>query len=584
MATSIKGLQIRIGGDTTGLSTALRKSDIEIKRTQSDLKDLERALKLDPKNVELLEQKQRLLAQAVDQAAKKVDALKQAQAEANKLLAENKIGQDQYDKLTREIIKAEGALKKAQEASDKFNASMGKAQQTLTKVGDAAGTVAEKTKAASAAAGALLAGMGALALKTAKEADELNTLSQQSGLTTEELQKMQYASELVDVSVSDMASAQSKLRKSMASSEATFNQLGVATRDASGAMRDSSDVFYDVLEALGKVGNETERDQLAMQIFGKSADQLAGIIDDGGAALKAYGDEAERLGLIMDQQTLDSLNKVNDELDQLKAQAKGELAKTGAKALEALTPVIEDIINALSGVLQVIGDLSPEAIEMIAIIAGIVAAISPVAGLISKTTIAVGKLIELWPAIQGAMTTITTFAASHPIGLIIAAIAALTALVIANWDKIKPVLEKAWAKVKEVFENIKEGITAAIDVVKEKINAVIGFINTGIEAVNAFIEKVNGSGVAKALGINIGTMDTIGTLQTSADKSAALLQSGGRTSGATTNNAYNTTNVYNQTSSQPLQVNLNMDGQTLARQMVQPMRAANALAGGTNMR
>lgn len=612
MANRIKGITIEIGGDTTGLDKALRGVNFEIKTTQNDLKEVEKSLKLDPGNVELLEQKQRALNKAVDATKEKLDTLKEAQRQmaSSGITDENRA---QYEALTREIVNTEDALKKATDAQQKFNAEAEVAKSKLSGLSESAGRVADATKGMSTAAAGVVAGIGALALKSAAAADDLNSLSKQSGLTTEELQKMQYASDLVDVSMDAMVGAQTKLRRSMSGTGEVFAKLGVAVKTSDGQMRDSTEVFYETLEALSRVGNETERDQLAMEVFGRSADQLAGIIDDGGAALKQYGDEAERLGLIMDQETLDSLNKVNDEIDKLKAQAKGELAKAGAAALEALAPVIQDIVNGLSSLLSLIGNMSPAMLETILIVASVVAAISPVAGIISSVTGALSGLLDLWPAIAGAGAKLMAFVAANPILLIIAAIAALAAVIITHWDEIRPVLEAIWETIKEVigniigrvkdfttklkdafndikdkfvsaWETVRDGVTgvftAIADNVKEKINAVIGFVNQGITAINNLIEGINNSGLGKTLGINIGSLGTIPTLQTSGD---ALLSQNGRSSGSMTSNTYNTSNVYNQIPQQPINVNLNLDGNTLARQMVSPMRSANAAAGSSNM-
>lgn len=641
-AKGIKGITIKIGGDATGLDKALRGVNSQIRQTQSDLKDVEKALKIDPGNIELLEQKQRALGDAVKATKEKLDTLKTAQQQAAEQLARGDIGQEQYDALTGEIVKAEDALKKATEAASNFNVEAEQMKAKLSGVSEAAGKVEAATKKVSTAAAGVVAGLGAMAIKSAASADELNTMAKQSGLTTDELQRMQYASELVDVGLDTMVGAQSKLRKSMAGSGDAFKKLGVQIKMSNGEVRDSSDVFYEVLDALSRVQNETERDQLAMEIFGKSADQLAGIIDDGGAALKAYGDEAAELGLILDQETLDGLNSVNDEIDKLKAQASAQLAKASASALQALTPVIEDVINALSGVFEAIGKLSPAAIEAIAIVATVVAAISPVAGAISKITGAIagpGGLLETWPQIAAAGKALLGFIAGHPVLIIIAAIAALVAVIIKHWDEIRPVLEAIWAKVQEIvgkvidklkgayasiretFANIKNSVvttftnirdtivdkfnsirdkvigaweavrdgivgvfTGIVDAVKTKINSVIDLANSLIDKVNSVAQAINNSGIGSALGVNIGTIGNISKLETSSSQGAALLSQNGAGGGSSSYNTYNTSNVYNQTSSQPLSVNLNLDGQTLARQMVQPMRAANAAAGNSNMR
>ena len=587
MANNIKGITIQIGGDTTGLDKALKGVNGQAREAQNELKEVNKALKLDPTNVELLEQKQRALASAVEATTKKLETLKDAQKQAADQLARGDIGQQQYDALSREIVKTEAELTKAKDAQDKFNISAEQASAKLSAVGDKAQMVADKTKALSAAAAGLVVAIGGAAIKSAAWADDLNTLSKQTGLTTEDLQKMQYASELVDVSVDDIAGSMSKMRRAMATDgkQDVFAQLGVSVRDGTGALRDSSDVFYEVLDRLGKVGNETERDALAMEIFGRSADQLAGIIDDGGASLKALGEEAENLGLILDQDTLDAMNRVNDQIDRLKAQAQGQFAKAGAAALEALTPAIEGIVNALSKVLEFIGNLNPEVIKVVTIIAAIVAAISPVAAIIAKIAGLLATLAPLLPVIGTALAALAS-----PVTLVIAGIAALV-LVLAdlvktiydNWDKIKQKFTDAKDYVVGIFEKIR-------DAVKEKINAVIDFVNKGIEAINKLIAKINDSALGKFFGINIGSVGTLPALAGGGSLASGsalvgengpelLSMSNGRANVQPLQTTTNTYNTINQTSRQPVQVILDVNGMQLARALYDPLKQVSAQRG-----
>ena len=587
MANNIKGITIQIGGDTTGLDKALKGVNGQAREAQNELKEVNKALKLDPTNVELLEQKQRALASAVEATTKKLETLKDAQKQAADQLAHGDIGQQQYDALSREIVKTEAELQKAKDAQDKFNISAEQASAKLSAVGDKAQMVADKTKALSAAAAGLVVAIGGAAVKSAAWADDLNTLSKQTGLTTEDLQKMQYASELVDVSVDDIAGSMSKMRRAMATDgkQDVFAQLGVSVRDGTGALRDSSDVFYEVLDRLGKVGNETERDALAMEIFGRSADQLAGIIDDGGASLKALGEEAENLGLILDQDTLDAMNRVNDQIDRLKAQAQGQFAKAGAAALEALTPAIEGIVNALSKVLEFIGNLNPEVIKVVTIIAAIVAAISPVAAIIAKIAGLLATLAPLLPVIGTALAALAS-----PVTLVIAGIAALV-LVLAdlvktiyeNWDKIKQKFTDAKDYVVGIFEKIR-------DAVKEKINAVIDFVNKGIDAINKLIAKINDSALGKFFGINIGSVGTLPALAGGGSLASGsalvgengpelLSMSNGRANVQPLQTTTNTYNTINQTSRQPVQVILDVNGMQLARALYDPLKQVSAQRG-----
>ena len=110
-ANRIKGITIEIGGDTTKLQTALKGVNTEIRNTQSQLKDVEKLLKLDPGNTELLSQKQKLLAQAVSETKEKLETLKTAAEQVNTALANGEISQSQYDALQREIVETEQELK-----------------------------------------------------------------------------------------------------------------------------------------------------------------------------------------------------------------------------------------------------------------------------------------------------------------------------------------------------------------------------------------------------------------------------------------------------------------------------------------
>lgn len=352
MADKIKGITIEIGGDTTGLSKALKGVNAEIKNTQSNLKDVNKLLKLNPTNTELLKQKQQLLKQAIGETQEKLKTLKEAEKQAQEQFKRGEISQEQYDALKREIIKTENELKNLEKEARNSNAALSKISGVADKIAEGANNVAAKTRALSTAAGAAIAGIGAMGYKAAQSADDLNTLAKQTGLSTEMLQKAQYAADLIDVSYDKFTSSINKMVGKLRTNEEGFNDLGIATRGANDEMLSTEEIFFNAAEALSQIDNETERDIKAQELFGKSAAELAGILDDGGAALKECGEQAEEMGLILDQDTLNSLNEVNDKIDTLKANVKGTLAKSGAKALEALTPVIDEVAKALQMLLS----------------------------------------------------------------------------------------------------------------------------------------------------------------------------------------------------------------------------------------
>lgn len=529
MADRVKGITIELNGDATNLSNALKGVNKEVKTTQASLSDVKKLLKLDPTNIELLKQKQKLLGDQVQNTKAKLDELKKAQ-ESMDAAGVDKNSQ-QYMALRREIIDTESSLKSLEKAAQQSNAVLEQVGAVAGKVASGAEKVSKATSGLSTAAGGALAAIGGMAYKAVTNADELNTLAKQTGFTTAELQKMQYAAGLVDVSVSDITGAAAKMKKGMDESGISVGDFVVATVDADGAMRNVNDVFFEVLEALSQISNETERDQAAMQIFGKSADSLAGIIDDGGAALRAYGDDAERLGLIMGQDVIDSLNETNDKLDTLKSTAQATLMQSGAKALEALLPVLDQVVAVLGRIFTWLGSLDEEQMKTVLIILSVVAAISPIAGLIANIAGAVSALTPIVLAVNAAI-------AANPavliIGLIVAAVVGLAILIAANLDNIKKWWNDVVTQIKSewtaLIEQVKSGWNSFVDGLKSAMssvgdflrglaNNVTGFlenaINSGINMVNSLISTVNAAAnaIAGLFGGSFGGFKTISSVK-----------------------------------------------------------------------
>ena len=468
--TKVRGITIELGADTTGISKALGGLNSEINKTQKQLKDVEKLLKLDPKNTELLKQKQDLLNKSIDTSKEKVKALEAAQKELGPITDENKA---QYDAIQREIISCQQEQKKWNDQLAAMEPQAKTLKETLSDVSEATGKAAEKTKALSAAAAGLGAGMLGNAVNAARTADDINTLAKQYGVSVREIQRMNYAQDLIDVSTNDMLASYAKLTKQMGSGSKAFETLGVNIHDVHGDLRDSQEVWYDTLEALSKVSNETERDVLAMDLFGKSAASLSGIIDDGGEALKTLGQEAEDAGLILSQDALDGANQFNDAMDKLKATASQSFLEAGASLATNLVPALEKLVEVISKVLTWFGNLDGSTQTIILGNLALVAAISPVLSLVSTLTgLAAGLNVAMLPMIG-------------TIGLIVAAIAAAIAigvLLYQNWDTIKAKASELWEKVKEAFTNMLDSVTTTMNGIKEAI------VNGWNEAVNFITE------------------------------------------------------------------------------------------------
>lgn len=480
-ARNIKGITIEIDGNTSKLQDALKDTNKAIKDTQTQLKDVDKLLKLDPKNVELLAQKQELLGRASGETAKKLETLKKAQ-EQMKAAGVDEMS-DEYMAVQREIVECEQAQKRFTDAAKETD-------KQIVSIGSGFDAVATKTKKASdalkpvsAAAAGALTGLVGMGVQAGKNADDLNTMAKQSGLTTETLQKMQYASDLIDVDLETAVGSIRKMKKNLDGQEKTWERLGVQTKDASGNYRNIEDIFFDTIQALSKIENETERDTLAMDLFGKSADELAGYIDDGGAAYRALSEEAEKSGAIISQEDLDKANEFNDQLDKLKATVGADLLKAGASTAESLAPMLEKLASGLSSVAEWFANLGSGGQTVIMVILALVAALAPVLSLIST-------ICTILPVVS----TLTMATAAPILGVVaaVAAVIAIIVLLITHWDDLKAAAQLVWNKIKEVWEGIKQTIQEKIEAIKAKIDKLKENFQSLVDKVKSIWEKIKG--------------------------------------------------------------------------------------------
>lgn len=175
-------------------------------------------------------------------------------------------------------------------------------------------------------------------------ADDLITLSKTTGVDPKTLQQWQYAARFVDVSVDTITSSQNKLLMQMKSTSKeaalSFNELGVTTRNADGELRPLTDVFWDSIEALGRIDNETQRDAMAMNLFGKSARELNPLLEAGREEWEKYADAAP----VISQEKVDSLGNANDAIEDMNAQ----LEALKLDVLAEMAPTIEQVASAVS--------------------------------------------------------------------------------------------------------------------------------------------------------------------------------------------------------------------------------------------
>jgi len=354
-------------------------------KNNASMKDLKAKGDVFAKQIEQQKIKQEALNGAVKDAAAAFDkAAAEAKAAAEKYGENSKEAQKAADavslaekKLNDYKIQANSATKSlnqmqsAQDANVKAikemqNAKFSKIADGFKNIASAAGQTASgiASVAAKAFAGYATAATGAgtalfgLSSKAGAAADDINTMSKVTGLSTAEIQKLQYASELIDVDVDTVTKSMAKLTKNMSSAKGgsketseAFAQLGVSVTDSNGQLRSNQDVFAESIKALGTVENATERDALAMKLFGKSAQELNPLILGGADQLKNLGDQADAAGLIMSQNALDNMNSFNDSLDILKSNAAASgniIGGTFAGKFKAFTDIIGGAIPGIS--------------------------------------------------------------------------------------------------------------------------------------------------------------------------------------------------------------------------------------------
>lgn len=493
---NIKGITIEFRGETTQLDKALRDVNKATREIDKELRNVDKALKFNPTSVDLWRQKQILLTQKVAETKDKLALLKQEQARMDAAGVDK--NSEEYRKLQREIIETESKLKTFEGQLKKVgNVKLKALGEQFKAAGSKIEAVGQSLKGISAAAGVVVASMGAAAVKSGQYADELNTMAKVYRMSTADLQMYQKAADLVDVSVETIAKSHQKLTKSMSSAQdgskkqsEAFKQLGISVTNADGSLRDTDTVFQETIAALGKMDNATERDALAMKIFGKSAAELNPLIEDNGETYKRVADTFAKYNLgVVDQETLDKANQFNDSLDTIKMIGETTFQTVGAKIAEALAPALEKAVDLIGNLANFISNLSPEVLAVIGIIGSVIAVLAPALIIIGKIAMAIGSIMSLMGTIGPAIAAL-----AGPVGIVIAVIAAAIAigvLLYKNWDKIKAAAISLKDGIVKAFNNLKTAVGTAFNGVKSAVTSAWNGIKKAVStAVNAVVSVV----------------------------------------------------------------------------------------------
>jgi len=505
----VRGITIELNGDASGFEKSLKDVNSSISETKKSLKDIDKLLKLDPTNIELLTQKQSNLQAAITATSTKLDVLRSAAEHANEALAQGEMSQTQYDALQREIISTEGNLKRLEKQATETNAALGSAKADASSLASFAGacdSVAAALQPIAAIAGVAAAGIIGLATSAAASADDLMTMSQQTGMSTDALQAFQQAANSIDVDFNTVISAVTKMKKNIDSSADSFAKIGVNVKTANGDLKSTEQIFFECVSALGQINNETERDVASMKIFGSKANELAGLIDDGGAAFARMTVQASKMGTLIPESTLSAAAQFNTALDNIKDSLSAAFSAAGSNVAASLAGTMEILAAAAEKVAEFIAKIPAPVLISVVVFAALVAgALSVVVALgnVARAILAIQQVAPILaatitgtiiPAIKSFGVALASLAANPMVLEILAVVAVLALLaaaiygVVSNFDSIQACFNKTQASA--------SGASAALNNVSNTMNETASSagnmaseISEGTEAMAANAQK-----------------------------------------------------------------------------------------------
>lgn len=379
---------------------AIARLNQENKVLASEMRKLKAEYKGNTESSEYLTKAGKLLESQLQQQREKVKYLQDQLAAASSAEKQNV---DQINKLKIALNNAEAEEFKLKHAIEENTAALQGQGKEMTGLGDAVDKLADKfginlpegatkalngiqslsagTVAAMAATAAAIAAavktveeLGKITLEVAAQVDEYLTQSAITGVPTAMLQAWDYAAPLIDTDAETIKGAMTKITQAMGeaasgseSAQEKFAALGVSIIDETdGSLRSAEEVFYDIVDALGQMQAGTERDAAAMELLGKSAQELNPLINAGSSTLKEYAKEAEAAGYILDEQQTKKLGEVDDAYQKLqlsieatKRQIAAEFAPAAKEAMELFSDVVRKAGKALtdSGIIDGLGEV-----------------------------------------------------------------------------------------------------------------------------------------------------------------------------------------------------------------------------------
>ena len=487
MADRIKGITVVLGGDTTGLSKALSGVNKEIKSTQAQLKDVEKLLKLDPGNTQLLEQKQRLLSQAIGETKEKLDALKEAEKQVQEQFAHGEVSQEQYEGLQREIVLTKENLKSLQDQAKNTGLSI-----------EAISDGARKVSSAMAPVTAAISGLGAAVIATVPATKELRS----------DLSKLEANAKENAVSIDAAREAYRKLAvqsgETDSAIEATSNLLQAGFTESNlqkavEGLAGAAQRFPDTLkvESLADSLQETLATGSATGQFGELLDRIGVGAENFSEQLAQCATDAEKQNLVLETLANAGLNDTYNEWAKNNAEmlaneeANLKLQESMAKLAETILPIVTEVTEAFAGLMEWFTGLDSGVQIAIGAVLALVAAISPVAGIVSALAKVIPILGPAASSVIGVITTavsgLFTFITGTIVPGITAALQGLFAFIMAN-----PVVLVIAAIVAAVV-----GLAVLINTYSEQIRA-------ALQSVDDFLQNVFATDWTNVFGPGLG--------------------------------------------------------------------------------
>jgi phage-related minor tail protein len=504
LAEAIKGINVVIGSDTTGLSAALSDVNKKSRDIQSELKQVEKLLKLDPTNTELLAQKQKLLGDAVDNTAEKLNRLREAQKQVEEQFKRGEISEGQYRAFQREVAKTEQELRSLEGRLDdtgKAFQDAGKdaesAASKIKRAGDGLKGVGEKMALGITAP---IVGIAALATEGTEEfrkfTARLSTNAQIAGASMEEMEQ----------SLRDVYAITGELDSGV---EGLSNLLaagfkGDAFREALDAITGAAIKFSDTLkfEGIADGLQETLATGAAIGPFAELLERSGVSLDDFNAGLTEAIANGQQQQYVLQQLADLGLPEVNEayrENNQAlveNANAQYDLQQSMAELGNTLTPIISMIIGSIASLVGWFNDLDDGTKKTILTLVGIGAAIGPVLIILGQLITSVGAISGVFAAAGGAsgLFGAAIAAITGPIGIAVAAVAGLIAIfttLYKNNEDFRIGVQRIWEQIRSSFKTALDAISSTVDTV---IRAVTDFVKSELNELKRFWDE-NGQAI-----------------------------------------------------------------------------------------